>query len=803
MELTNFDYQITNLKQKGKKNVKVTFDYLNHKVTYELSLKENNKFKESDYLNEAKEIINQEVKSGKLEKYADKYLKKHNVKLPLFTDFEYSLVPSSLKGYKEVQVMFNYQNQRITTYAFIKETANKGKEYYLNEAKKQINAETRDGRLLKEVKAFINPRRGGSSKSTKVALACASVAALALGGLFVYELLKTPTDSDYTVTVDPNGGKLNDEAHTSGIKKFKVKPNSTWKALDTKIAINPSSSATWLGWTYNIEGEENWTTIGKDDDFTFTGNTIVKANFNLTGNMIKVTVDNNGGTWDPSLGYGDDTAVTKEYDSGKTWGEVMNDFTIINPPAGMHWGDEEHHYQYYNPSKEGSEKWDEIAPNMPLFDNILIRGYYRDNVHTLTPVDPVNGLDGYELQLPLIKENETWGEYRVNAHITKKEIQEHCKDGYEFAGFYIETNAGNYEEIDDAHKFTGDMNITLRYYVNVTFVNGEEHGILPHQSAKLLTSTTWAEIKNQYEPDALDDYRFTRYVYMGDEEPTPKPHNVDDDYEITKPIELIAHYEAAAPTEGGFITDSWAVFFNELNKHNTIDSLKAGPYGKGLTDDTFVGLTREIDVNGNTYHVRVVDEHDRDDEVDSLFTFEFVETLYLDTTYDNDSNYFDKSDIYYYLNDTFTAILPHEIVFEMKGKQVEYYKHDPTDLTTGTVVETEESVKLFPLSAIEMGFTHYPLAQGQTEETAVKPEGAVLDYYNGAATDPTRRKKARVADTTHTYVPYWLRSADINNPDSVWFVDDNGEMGEYDTELECRLSAYYNDSLAVAPAFEI
>ncbi|MCQ2787327.1 MAG: hypothetical protein MJ199_02905, partial [Bacilli bacterium] len=196
MELTNFDYRITNLKQKGKKNVKVTFDYLNHKVTYELSLKENNKFKESDYLNEAKEIISQEVKSGKLEKYADKYLKKHNIKLPLFTDFEYSLVPSSLEGYKEVQVMFNYQNQRITTYAFIKEAANKGKEYYLSEAEKKINQEAKDGSLLKEVKKFINPKSGGgSSKGAKVALACVSVAALALGGLFVYELIKTPTDS--------------------------------------------------------------------------------------------------------------------------------------------------------------------------------------------------------------------------------------------------------------------------------------------------------------------------------------------------------------------------------------------------------------------------------------------------------------------------------------------------------------------------------------------------------------------------------------------------------------------------------
>lgn len=127
-----------------------------------------------------------------------------------FSNFNYSVVESSLAGFKEVRVSLNYDGRTVNRFIFVKKKPNEGDSYYINEAKQKISEEIQTGKLRKESKRYINPKKPAGGK---IALAIVSVVAVAAAGLLTYKLLETPysnTINNCTVTFDANGGSAVD-----------------------------------------------------------------------------------------------------------------------------------------------------------------------------------------------------------------------------------------------------------------------------------------------------------------------------------------------------------------------------------------------------------------------------------------------------------------------------------------------------------------------------------------------------------------------------------------------------------------
>lgn len=70
--------------------------------------------------------------------------------------FNYQLIPSSHKGFKEVLVTFDYKGKTIHYYSFIKENAKLSGKQYIAEAKKEVEELTKTGKIYKYAKKYLH-----------------------------------------------------------------------------------------------------------------------------------------------------------------------------------------------------------------------------------------------------------------------------------------------------------------------------------------------------------------------------------------------------------------------------------------------------------------------------------------------------------------------------------------------------------------------------------------------------------------------------------------------------------------------
>lgn len=70
--------------------------------------------------------------------------------------FNYQLIPSSHKGFKEVLVTFEYKGKTCHYYSFIKEDAKLSSKQYIAEAKKEVTELARTGKIYKYAKKYLH-----------------------------------------------------------------------------------------------------------------------------------------------------------------------------------------------------------------------------------------------------------------------------------------------------------------------------------------------------------------------------------------------------------------------------------------------------------------------------------------------------------------------------------------------------------------------------------------------------------------------------------------------------------------------
>lgn len=141
------------------------------------------------------------------------------------TEPRFELVSSSIEGYKEVQVIFNYQGEDKKYFVFVKE----GKKVnYIKEAKKEFKKDFDSGKVVKLLK------HGSKGAARPWLIATASVlgvAAITLGGLFLWKALTkinynpgdsvevtpevvVPAGSTYSVNIENTKAKVGQDYHT-------------------------------------------------------------------------------------------------------------------------------------------------------------------------------------------------------------------------------------------------------------------------------------------------------------------------------------------------------------------------------------------------------------------------------------------------------------------------------------------------------------------------------------------------------------------------------------------------------------
>lgn len=105
-----------------------------------------------------------------------------------FKDFNYSLIDSIKKGYKEILVTYKADNQVARQYVFIKESHGKGSSYYISKAKENIKKSIESGELNKASKKQIRKVKHTGSALKPVLITLAGVVAagsLVTGGYYL------------------------------------------------------------------------------------------------------------------------------------------------------------------------------------------------------------------------------------------------------------------------------------------------------------------------------------------------------------------------------------------------------------------------------------------------------------------------------------------------------------------------------------------------------------------------------------------------------------------------------------------
>ena len=105
---------------------------------------------------------------------------------PCFTNFEYSLTHSTLEDYHEVLVTFLYNNKTIKHTVFVKNKKDADNQYYLDEAKKIIEEEDKNKKLLAYVRGYAKKKY---NKGLIALITFLSASAISLAGLFTWKYL--------------------------------------------------------------------------------------------------------------------------------------------------------------------------------------------------------------------------------------------------------------------------------------------------------------------------------------------------------------------------------------------------------------------------------------------------------------------------------------------------------------------------------------------------------------------------------------------------------------------------------------
>lgn len=514
-----------------------------------------------------------------------------------------------------------------------------------------------------------------------------------------------------------------------------------------------------------------------DDHQIVDDSTKIFAKWDAT--TVSVTVDPNGGTFEES---GEDQPQTIDTAYATTWAEFSSEeeggrgaqIKIGTLPPGA-----KNDYTYKRFDND-TLQWVDIDPDYVIDSSIMIKAFYEYKTVTLMFSDDYEGAT----EIPdeqLVDVGTKWSDIKADCQITG------IKDGYHFDHYYIDN--GEEEEptvIDDDFVFEGEDESTVifhvSYNVDITFDNNPDYGIIDFKMASLPTGTFWRDISRDYEPQIV----YEPYMFIGYSD---EFGILDYEYKIHTPATFTANYSFA---EGdSFTDDSWDVFTNYVHgkSYEDLTGDSELPYYEEWYEhgETFVGLTRDIEIYGNTYQVRVVDENKNAEGDEELFTFEFVQTLDLPLPFslDMDNNDYQDSLLNNYLNNYFIYSLPKPLLENDALVDKELKSFAPSSLTDETY-----NAKVFLPSASQLGFTQYP------DSDPIHDEGAVFAYYDGKSAED---RVKTIGDTSNN-ANYWLRSPDITGAlETAWTVNDSGNLGDEDGNIIAINSA----DIYFAPAFAI
>lgn len=178
-----------------------------------------------------------------------------------------------------------------------------------------------------------------------------------------------------------------------------------------------------------------------------------------------------------------------------------------------------------------------------------------------------------------------------------------------------------------------------------------------------------------------------------------------------------------------------------------------------------VGSTVKISVGGSVTDFIVVHQGLPDSMYDASCngTWLLMKDIYEKRAWhSSNTNDYANSTIHSYLNSTFLNLFESNIKSAIKQVKIPYRKGSGSS-TTITSGSDGLSTKMFLLSATETSFSFYSMPRG---------EGAVLDYFNGCATNSSDSKRIAKLNGYATY--WWLRSPYRSSSGDALNVDANG-----------------------------
>lgn len=414
----------------------------------------------------------------------------------------------------------------------------------------------------------------------------------------------------HVVTLDYNDGSGAAETHYQTV-------------VDGYTAVEPTITkpgSTLTKWTYSTGAK-----AGQDFDFATTITEDISIEANWTEDIYHITYVPNGGTLSSS-----DTEA--KYHEAVTSPE-LNDRPGYDKSL-VKW--------YEKPDFSGSEFVFGVASDIES-DITLYAKWGEIKKYTVHFYDNETEYSG-------LVENDI--EYGDRAYRPADPI----KDGYTFGGWYI-TNALS-ELFDFSAPLTGD-DTTVNVYAKfnpiicrvtfnpnggtissgVDFVNVNKGDSIPSTEKPTVTSP-----EDMGEPTWYKDAALTQEFIFDD----PSTEGVDEGTKVDSNMTLYAGYEIKAGDS--FQNDSWTVFLNEIEGKSFNEIKTSDAYKDDLVNDSFVGLSRKIDVlneDGTTSQVEATVVHENTTALANQDKFTFLITVENEAKFNSveDDNLYKNSDI--------------------------------------------------------------------------------------------------------------------------------------------------------------
>lgn len=198
--------------------------------------------------------------------------------------------------------------------------------------------------------------------------------------------------------------------------------------------------------------------------------------------------------------------------------------------------------------------------------------------------------------------------------------------------------------------------------------------------------------------------------------------------------------------------------------------LRRGYAQRTRASDLEIGQTIKLNVNGKAWDWRVVQQGLPSDIYDASCdgTWLLMKDIYENRVWDSgDSNEYESSNIYAYLNNTFLNLFDSNIRDAIKQVKIPYRKNGGPGGTTQQGANGL-ACKIFLLSAPEVHYVHQYIDSG---------EGAALSYFASCVTNNADSK--RVAYLNGSAANWWLRSPYTYFTGSVWVVISSGNFNYY------------------------